>query len=587
MFGGNLHPRILGAPATAPGCAGSLMAQLSNLLLFDPDPIGLDILTFGLEKEGCSVTGTGDPARAHQLLQESSHSLLLLDLRSSEDKALDLLRSTTTNPRTRNLPCVAIGRADQRTAASVAGAFAFLSVPVFLRDVLNVCRLVVAASVPGSRPSADAELFVNLGELGGVYFLVRALAVMGRSSVVEVRHGAARGELRFTDGLLSSAEVGSIQGPAALHRMMLWEDAVLRFRFKNVVRRGSMSLSTKSGDLLEECERFLRDFAHEARELGSARTRYAANLDGNFGLSFPTMPGEVVPLLKLFDGHRDLAQILDESPFRIFDTLKVIQRFVSDGAIALQTSPRPPPPPFSTDAEPRGGPGLAGPDALHFWLQKRTRALGTALAGQTSAQNGSPPHSTIPTTMEVEPPGQGSGSNDPPVRKNRPKSSVPDRALDDFEDSITPPPVTGLKDRPKKPATAVVRGEIKIATVTRHNDFVAPPPTESVVVELDALPPPVPLASPGPPPVTATVTAPAAAPSVIVAPAPPVAAVPEPLPSATGSMDNESKRHGRPHSESFSLVEADFFEREADLYKRESVETFDDLEGIGGPGRKR
>jgi len=160
------------------------MAQLSNLLLFDPDPIGLDILTFGFEKEGCSVTGTGDAARAHQLLQVSSYSLLLLDLRSSEPKALDLLRSTTTNPRTRNLPCVAIGRDDQRTAASVAGAFAFLSVPVFLRDVLNVCRLVVAASVPGSRPSPDAELFVNLGELGGVYFLVRALAVMGRSSVV-------------------------------------------------------------------------------------------------------------------------------------------------------------------------------------------------------------------------------------------------------------------------------------------------------------------------------------------------------------------------------------------------------------------
>lgn len=561
------------------------MAQLSNLLLFDPDPIGLDILTFGFEKEGCSVTGTGDAARAHQLLQESSHSLLLLDLRSSEDKALDLLRSTTTSPRTRNLPCVAIGRADQRTAASVAGAFAFLSVPVFLRDVLNVCRLVVAASVPGSRPSADAELFVNLGELGGVYFLVRALAVMRRSSVVEVRHGATRGELRFTDGSLSSAEVGSIQGPAALHRMMLWEEAVLRFRFKNVVRRGSMSLSTKSGDLLEECERFLRDFAHEARELGSARTRYAANLEGNLGLSFPTMPGEVVPLLKLFDGHRDLSQILDESPFRIFDTLKVIQRFVSDGAIALQTSP----PTSSTDAVARGGPGVGGPDALHFWLQKRTPALATELGGRPSAQNGSPHHSTIPTTMEVEPPGHGFGPNDPAIRKNRPKSGVPDRALDDFEDSITPPPVTGLKDRPKKPATAVVRGEIKIATVTRHNDFVAPPPTESVVVELDALPPPVPLASPAPPPVTATVTAPAAAPSVIVAPAPPVAAVPEPVPSATGSIDNESKRHGhgRPHSESFSLVEADFFEREADLYKRESVETFDDLEGIGGPGRKR
>jgi hypothetical protein len=37
-------------------------------------------------------------------------------------------------------------------------------------------------------------------------------------------------------------------------------------------------------------------------------------------------------------------------------------------------------------------------------------------------------------------------------------------------------------------------------------------------------------------------------------------------------------------------VEADFFEREADLYKRESAENFDDLEGAArgpGPSRKR
>jgi len=47
----------------------------------------------------------------------------------------------------------------------------------------------------------------------------------------------------------------------------------------------------------------------------------------------------------------------------------------------------------------------------------------------------------------------------------------------------------------------------------------------------------------------------------------------------------EPAHRTRTPSTGFSAMEADFFDREADLYKRESVETFDDLEG--GTGGQR
>ena len=50
------------------------MAQLSQLLLFDPDPSGLDTLTYGFEKDGCSVTGTADAARARDLAHSANPS---------------------------------------------------------------------------------------------------------------------------------------------------------------------------------------------------------------------------------------------------------------------------------------------------------------------------------------------------------------------------------------------------------------------------------------------------------------------------------------------------------------------------------
>jgi hypothetical protein len=44
------------------------MPQLSHLLLYDPDPSGLDTLTFGFEKDGCSVTGTSNAGKLRELV---------------------------------------------------------------------------------------------------------------------------------------------------------------------------------------------------------------------------------------------------------------------------------------------------------------------------------------------------------------------------------------------------------------------------------------------------------------------------------------------------------------------------------------
>ena len=66
---------------------------------------------------------------------------------------------------------------------------------------------------------------------------------------------------------------------------------------------------------------------------------------------------------------------------------------------------------------------------------------------------------------------------------------------------------------------------------------------------------------------------------------PPPVAVESAAAVAEAPPEIEPRRQGRSPSDSFSLGEADFFEREADLYKRESVESFDDLDRSGPNGR--
>ncbi|MEO8212272.1 MAG: hypothetical protein ABI560_03720, partial [Myxococcales bacterium] len=169
----------------------------------------------------------------------------------------------------------------------------------------------------------------------------------------------------------------------------------------------------------------------------------------------------------------------------------------------------------------------------------------------------------------------------------------------------------------------VVRGEITVTPVakSRTQGVQTTGHESSVVVDLGDLPAPQQMSYPTAHPVSAhthgpsvivetmitpQVSAPPALPAVIVAPltpaplplspAPPAAlalaseappAVPGRALSIGAALDGDRRRPERGHSDSFNDVESDFFEREADLYKRESVETFDDLDSHFGVPRKR
>jgi hypothetical protein len=70
-------------------------------------------------------------------------------------------------------------------------------------------------------------------------------------------------------------------------------------------------------------------------------------------------------------------------------------------------------------------------------------------------------------------------------------------------------------------------------------------------------------------------------------PVPAVRSHKTPIPSHPAARTHKTPIPGRmTPAAAFDAVEADFFAREADLYKRESVDTFDDLDPSGG-GEKR
>jgi ActR/RegA family two-component response regulator len=302
------------------------MTQPTSLLLVDSDLHGLETLTYGFEREGCKVTRTSDLSRAVQLSRTSSPALAVVMLREAAQPAMEViaaLRASRNTP----FPIMALGDPALQIQARAAGAGDFLRTPTYIRDVVNAAKLAAHGD--------DSESL--LSEYHGLFYLLRAISATRRSCVLRLSRGQRRAEIRFKDGKVVSANVRALQHLPALHHVLLWEEAAVSIAGGAVAKPSQFPLSAQ--EILDECERFLRDFAHAARDLGPPNTIYVPVNEPRPPIT-GLQPNQMAPLLRLFDGKHGLADVVEESPFRIFDTIRMIRRLYEGGVLVTRDQQR-------------------------------------------------------------------------------------------------------------------------------------------------------------------------------------------------------------------------------------------------------
>jgi CheY-like chemotaxis protein len=535
------------------------MTQLPLLVLVDPDPKGLDTLTFAFERDGFPVSGTSDPRLARQLVRGAASGLVVVSLRDPERDALELIGGLHSHPETRSLPVVALGPTHARTAALTAGASEYLDTPVFVRDVISISRLAIPMRQAADNGGAP-EVSARLADYQGLFYLIRAMVATGRSGILQLSRGSRRGEVRFSEGAVTSAQVGSLQGFPALNQLLLWKDGALSLKLRDVPRRGQFSLSPR--DMLDDCEHFLRDFAHAAGQLGDVEMVYhlvvTCPLDAA-GLP----PNEVGPVARLFDGRRPLGDVIEESPFRIFDTLRIVGRLVEAGALRADGTPAVERPPAERTRSGRpssqglrsvgaaASPG-AGPERRGVGGERR----------KTRSQRIVPFSKPAAAVVASPPPAA-------PVPAAAPAAPAPARARP------TPAPIPLLAKKSSTGPVTTVAGEIDPGRQPLRPRAKTLPPVAvqgpSVQVQ--------PVEPAGPPRMSLDAPVPEARGGSGATAVTPPAAAGRPAPRAAGEASARVRRAGGAPSPAsgFSDLEADFFAREADLYKRESVDDFEDL----------
>jgi len=305
----------------------------SKVIVLDPDARSGRQIQLGFQREGVSAQiapVSVDLAK----LQLPTEDTGLVVVGGADGRAVDLVRRARAllEADHADVPIVFAGRGASRKDLEAAGADEVLGQPAYLRDVVTIGRLLV-----GQPAHHRTHLVGNLGDITGVLTLVRALSSLGRSAVLTLMRGLRRGEVRFFEGEVTSAQVGLIHGQAALHQLLLWTDARFDYHHEDIVRRQQIPLDHE--ELFADAERFLAGIRDESGSLSPAMVleQDVARIQ-SLGKQIPT---EVHGVLRMFDGHRVLADVLEDSPYRVFETLRVAQRAVDVGLLRKAQAPRP------------------------------------------------------------------------------------------------------------------------------------------------------------------------------------------------------------------------------------------------------
>ncbi len=306
------------------------MAALESLVLFESSAANArnrQALQFGFERENIVVHHCEAPSKLVGLCIKHAPQLVLISLPDGEKPiaetlaALDELRATDSVQR---LPVLVLGERDLRDEVLRAGADEFVPRPAYLRDVLTLCRMVV-----GLRAREDKELR-GLVEEFGLFFLLRALSIVGRSAVIELERVGRYAEIHVVLGEVAMARTGRMAGQAAFQHLMLWHDARLRLRLESPSAERRIFVPTLR--LLEDASRFAQKFDETASRVGGTRMVFRRVVSRAAEVR-ETIPTEIEAFSHLCDGRRALVDIVEEAQFRPLDVIKIVHRLEKLGAI--------------------------------------------------------------------------------------------------------------------------------------------------------------------------------------------------------------------------------------------------------------
>ena len=309
------------------------MSRSHAALIVDADPQGLESLVYGFQGADWRITACPVPETASLLVKASSAEIVVIASRGQHEKAHSLVRQLRGMDTFRALPVLVLGPEELRSSLKEQRDVDLLPLPAFVRDVLTASRMLVVASAAATQNPGEDPRYAGPTTPVETLSLVRTMNGLARSGLLRLERRARHGEIWFHEGEPTAAQFGQLEGGPAIQHVLLWDSGAFELLLRPVARRGQ--LHQTAPEFLEELGRFQRDFSHATKDIGPPTSVYTRD-EERLSRSTGEVPSEVTPVVRLCDGQHTLADVIDESPFRVLDTVRVLSRLVELGILTRQ-----------------------------------------------------------------------------------------------------------------------------------------------------------------------------------------------------------------------------------------------------------
>jgi len=304
-----------------------------RLLLVDPEANSLQVMETSLTKEGFFVSTASDGKEALEKIEISAPDLVLCETKMPTMDGFELCRVLKRDDRFKEIPFVFLTSdrsAELKEKGIELGGDEYLTRPIYIKEVIARLRMLLRKTETEAvgRPEGKAGFSGSLADMG-VVDLVQAFEVGRKTGIIHIR-GDKSGTLFFREGKVIDAELGRARGEGAFYRMLHNGPGGFEVQFAPVERPALITLSTQA--LLLEGARRLDEWSHILERLPAAQTVF--ELDPRRLVErLAEIPDEVNPLLKLFNGKRNLFALVEECDFDDLESLKIISKLFFEGLI--------------------------------------------------------------------------------------------------------------------------------------------------------------------------------------------------------------------------------------------------------------
>ncbi len=309
-----------------------------KLLLVDADPRSVRVLEVSLKKAGYSVTTAKDGLDALSKVELSTPDLVLSDTRLPKLDGYALVRRLKDKPDWASIPVVFLTSqksVEDKIRGLELGVEDYLTKPIFVRELLARVNLLLARrtqeniATRGSSATGRTRFTGSTKDMA-VVDLLQTFEVSRKSGIVHLSSGSQRGDIYFRDGKIVDAEVGRLRGEEAVYRSLIWNEAEFEVVFTPVSREDVVGTSTQG--ILMEGMRRVDEWGRLLEQLPPLTTIFEVD-HAQLLERLNEIPDELNGILRLFDGRRQLIQVVDESPFEDLSTLSTISKLYFEGLL--------------------------------------------------------------------------------------------------------------------------------------------------------------------------------------------------------------------------------------------------------------